>query len=176
VPWRAASVRPPLLRRRESRPQLKRDPLGSAMNPIHTQAPLFLASLVLAGHSSELRQQSCLHYGPSAVALEGTLIRRAYPGPPNYASVRQGDQPDTALILSIPKPICVAPDSSSDEGDKQLESGVRELQLAIGTDSLRAQLRAVHGPRVRVTGELFHAISGHHRTRVLIWVIQIRAA
>ena len=146
------------------------------MNPIHTQAPLFLASLVLAGHSSELRQQSCLHYGPSAVALEGTLIRRAYPGPPNYASVRQGDQPDTALILSIPKPICVAPDSSSDEGDKQVESGVRELQLAIGTDSLWAQLRAVHSPRLRVTGELFHAISGHHRTRVLIWVIQIRAA
>jgi len=78
--------------------------------------------------------------------------------------------------LRIPKPICVAPDSASDEGDKQLESGVRELQLAIGTDSLWAQLLAAHSSWIRVTGELFHAISGHHRTRVLIWVIQIRAA
>ena len=142
---------------------------------IHVPAPLFLASLLLAGHSSELRQQSCLHYGPSAVTLEGTLIRRPYPGSPNE-SVREGDQRDTALILSIPKPICVAPDSASDEGDRQLESGVRELQLAIGTDSLWAQLRAAHSSRLRVTGELFHAISGHHRTRVLLWVIQIRAA
>ena len=139
------------------------------------QAPLLLASVLLAGHASELRQQLCLHYGPSAVTLEGTLIRRPYPGPPNYEGVREGDQPDTALILSIPKPICVAPDSASDEGDRQLESGVRELQLAIGTDSLWAQLRAAHSARLRVTGELFHAISGHHRTRVLLWVIQIRA-
>ena len=110
------------------------------------------------------------------MTLEGTLIRRPYPGPANYERVREGDQRDTALILSIPRPICVAPDSSSDEGDRQLESGVRELQLAIGTDSLWAQLRAAHSSRLRVTGELFHAISGHHRTRVLLWVIQIRAA
>ena len=143
---------------------------------IHVQAPLFLASLLLAGHSSELRQQSCLHYGPSAVTLEGTLVRRPDPGSPNSESVRAGDHRDTALILSIPKPICVAPDSASDEGDRQLESGVRELQLAIGTDSLWAQLRAAHSSRLRVTGELFHAISGHHRTRVLLWVIQIRPA
>jgi len=146
------------------------------MSSHRMQAAFFLASLLLAGHPSELRPQSCLHYGPSAVTLEGTLIRRPYPGPPNYEGARQGDQPDTALILSIPKPICVAPDSASDEGDKQLESGVRELQLAIGTDSLWAQLRAAHSSRLRVTGELFHSITGHHRTRVLIWVIQIRAA
>jgi len=110
------------------------------------------------------------------VTLEGTLIRRPYPGPPNYESVPDGDQRDTALILSIPRPICVAPDSASDEGDRQLESGVRELQLAIGTDSVWAQLRAAHGSRLRVTGELFHAISGHHRTRVVLWVIQFPAA
>ena len=146
------------------------------MSSSHQQAPLLLASLLLAGPVSELPSHSCLHDGPSAVTLEGTLIRRPYPGPPNYESVRHGDQPDTALILSIPKPICVAPDKASDDGDKQLESGVRELQLAIGTDSLWAQLRAAHSSRLRVTGELFHAITGHHRTRVLIWVIQIRAA
>ena len=150
----------------------------SAPNMTRASSPwlCFLAPLLLAGHASELRPQSCLHYGPSAVTLEGTLIRRPYPGPPNYESEREGDQRDTALILSIPRPICVAPDSASDEGDRQLESGVRELQLAIGTDSLWAQLRAAHSSRLRVTGELFHAISGHHRTRVLLWVIQIRAA
>ncbi len=146
------------------------------MSSTHMQAPIFLALLLLAGRSSEFQQQPCLHYGPAAVTLDGTLVWRAYAGPPNYDSVRQGDQPDTALILTIPKPICVAPDSASDDGDKQLESGVRELQLAIGTDSVWAQLRAVHSSRLRVTGELFHAISGHHRTRVLLWVIQIRAA
>jgi hypothetical protein len=146
------------------------------MRSLFVQAPVFVAGALLAGHSSELRQQSCLRYGPSAVTLEGTLIRRPYPGRPNDESVRQGDQRDTVLILSIPKPICIAPDSASDEGDQRVESGVRELQLAIGTDSLWAQLRAARSSRLRVTGELFHASGGHHRTRVLIWVIQIRAA
>ena len=140
------------------------------------RAPLLLASLLLVGHHFALSQQSCLHYRPSAVTLEGTLVRRPYPGPPNYESVRQAEQPDTALILRIPKPICVAPDSTSDQLDSELETGVRELQLAIGTDSVWAQLRAAPHSRLRVTGELFHAISGHHRTRVLLWVIQIRAA
>jgi len=146
------------------------------MSSLFVQAPVFVAGVLLAGHSSELRQQSCLRYRPSAVTLEGTLIRRPYAGRPNDDSVRQGDQRDTALILSILKPICVAPDSASDEGDQDVESGVRELELAIGTDSLWAQLRAAHSSRLRVTGELFHAIGGHHRTRILIWVIQIHAA
>src|SRR5438552_4760865 len=32
-PWRGTDCRPPLLRRRASRPQLKRDPLGGALPP-----------------------------------------------------------------------------------------------------------------------------------------------
>lgn len=121
-----------------------------------------LLSLFLVTPAPDAPQQSCLHYRPASVTLEGTLTRRGYR--------------DSALILTLPDAICVAPDSSSDEGDKHLELGVRAVQLAIGTDTLRTQLRAVTGSKLQVTGELFHATGGHQVTRVLLWVIQIRAA
>jgi hypothetical protein len=150
-------------------------PLGRALAGTG-QAAVLVVLLLLVGRSSEIPRRPCLPYRPAAVTLEGTLLRRTYPRPPTHEDLRRGDQPDSVLILRIPAPICVAPDAASDEGDKHLESDVRELQLAIGTDSLWAQLRAAHSSHLRVTGELFHAIAGHPRTRVLMWVIQIRAA
>ena len=131
---------------------------------MHTARALVV--LLLAGLIPRVGEQPCLRYRPASVTLEGTLVRRADHG-------RSG-RLDSALVLSLATPICVVPDSASDEGDKRRESGVRELQLAIGTDSLWASVRAVGGSRVRVSGELFHAIGGHERTRVLLWVIQIR--
>lgn len=119
-----------------------------------------LVVLLVTALSPGFGERPCLPYRPASVTLEGTLVRRA----------------DSAVVLNLATPICVAPDSASDEGDKRRESGVREVQLAIGSDSLWASVRGAGGSRVRVTGELFHAIGGTERTRVLLWVIQIRVA
>ena len=46
MPWRARDVRPLLLRRRASRPQLKRDPLGRGMSMRSFVSTLLLASTI----------------------------------------------------------------------------------------------------------------------------------
>ena len=56
MPWRARDVRPPLLRRRASRPQLKRDPLGGALPP--NNYPLVNSFVFVIARGAEAR---CSH-------------------------------------------------------------------------------------------------------------------
>jgi len=56
------------------------------------------------------------------------------------------------------------------------EAGVHEIQLAITNDAHWKIVRRLIGHRVIVAGTLFHAHTGHHRTKVLIDVGNIRAA
>ncbi len=63
MPWRARDIRPPLLRRRFGRPQLKRDPLGRTVRyPVHKLAPVF--SLALLSCASTLYTAQA---GPNAL-------------------------------------------------------------------------------------------------------------
>jgi Domain of unknown function (DUF4431) len=133
------------------------------------------ASLLALAFAPRLPQPACLRYQPNVVTLEGAVTRRMYAGPPTHESIPGGDRADTAVILVLPAPICVAPDSSSFEPDNVRESGVREVQLASGSDSVWAALKRVRGSRIRVTGELFHAITAHPRTPVLLWVVRVDA-
>jgi hypothetical protein len=135
-----------------------------------------LLSLLALGSPLPYRvAEPCLHYGPTEVTLDGDLIRRIYPGPPNYESVTAGDSAETALIVTLSSPVCVTVDSAIGGPDDEPEAGIEEIQLAIGADSVWEQLKRVPGSRMRVTGTLFHAISGHHHTRILLWVSRIRA-
>jgi len=126
------------------------------------------AAIALASRGPPPGQPACLHYEPTVVTLEGTLVRRAPPA-------RPGGSADSALLLAVSPPLCVTPDSASADADRQPESGLRELQLAIGSDAVWVQLKAIRGARLRVTGELFHAVPGR-RPPVLLWVIQLSAA
>lgn len=112
-------------------------------------------------------QHACVHYEPTVVTLEGTLVRRA-PSPPAAAGA------DTALLLAVSPPLCVTPDSASADADRRPESGLREVQLAIGPAAVWAELKAIRGTRLQVTGELFHAVPGR-RPAVLLWVIHLNA-
>lgn len=127
-------------------------------------------------------QTPCYHYSPAVVTLRGALLRHGSQG--SRHSVRAGPggrrEPtawgDSALVLTLSAPICVAPDSVSPDTDRKVESGVRELRLAIGSDSVWAELEATRGTRLRVTGELFHAQAGRARPAVVLWVLRIAAA
>lgn len=112
-------------------------------------------------------QHACVHYEPTVVTLEGTLVRRA-PSAPAEAGA------DTALLLAVSPPLCVTPDSASADADRRPESGLREVQLAIGPAAVWAELKAIRGTRLQVTGELFHAVPGR-RPAVLLWVIHLSA-
>ncbi len=43
-------------------------------------------------------QSQCLSYEPNIVTLSGTLVRKTFPGPPNYESVKKGDKPESKLV------------------------------------------------------------------------------
>lgn len=117
-----------------------------------------------------------MHYAPAVVTLEGTLVRRGQPRRPSDAArSAPGSRADTVFLLVTSKPICVVPDSASDDTDRQAEPAVRELELAIGTDSVWSELAGVAQAPLRVTGELFRASPGHHPA-VLLWVIRISPA
>lgn len=137
------------------------------------------AALVTALFVSLPVQTPCVHYSPAVVTLEGALIRRPSPGSDHAAPARPGERTargDSALLLVLSTPICVAPDSVSPDADRRLESGVRELQLAIGSDSVWAELEGTRGPRLRITGELFHTPAGRPRPAVVVWVLRVTAA
>jgi hypothetical protein len=49
----------------------------------------------------------CVNYEPDLVSLNGKIIRKTFPGPPNYENIKTGDQPETYWILILTTPLCV---------------------------------------------------------------------
>lgn len=107
----------------------------------------------------------CLSEG-SDVTLTGTLLRITFPGPPNFESVEQGDEPETYWVLQTDSPLCAS--DAPDWGDKSL------LQLTVDA-SLYQTHRSLIGHRVRVSGRLLYAETGHHHTPVMIGVGKLGA-
>jgi hypothetical protein len=132
--------------------------------------PIATVLLLLAGSYCRATAQKCFEYGPT-VSLTGRIQSRIFPGPPNYESIRKGDQKETVPVLVLAKTICTTGDDS--EGLAVPESGVSELQLVITTNADEAIVQRLMGTRAIVTGVLFHAHTGHHRTKVLLRVSTI---
>ncbi|SRR5579872_805547 len=129
-----------------------------------------LTSLVLTNSVvGQARPQSkCLSYEPAVVTLSGTLVRKTFPGPPNYESVKKGDKPETSWFLDLPESVCVNEDKADpDRNPKQ--SAVREIQLVLQPQQY-AQHKSLVGTRVSATGTLFGEHTGHHHTPVLLTV------
>ena len=90
--------------------------------------------------------QTCYEDGQQ-VTLTGTLKRVVFPGPPNYESVEEGDEPEWG---------------SNDQ-----------FQLIVRGDFYSKNQRYLN-QQVSVTGEMFYAETGHHHTPVLIDVTAIK--
>lgn len=101
--------------------------------------------------------------------LEGVLIARTFPGPPNFESVKAGDRPERYWLLRLPHPICVAA-SPSEAGAKN----VREIQLILKPEDF-ARHRALQGKKVTAEGDLMSALSGHHHTPILLDNVELKA-
>lgn len=133
-----------------------------------------MALLLIACFYSPVGAQQCLAYQPNIVSLTGSLhYSRVFPGPPNYESVKKGDRKETALLLRLVKSICAI--GNEQRSHDVPETGIREIQLVVTEPPHWKTIRGQRGKRVRVTGTLFHAFTGHHRTKVLIFVTNIRA-
>jgi hypothetical protein len=120
----------------------------------------FIALTVTAG-------AACLKYEPVVVELSGKLERHTYPGPPNYESVKNGDEAETGFYLVLSKPICM--DAGEATGINGAQTNVTLVQLNLdssGYDRLRPSL----GKEVTVRGTLYAAHTGHHHAPVVLLV------
>lgn len=111
----------------------------------------------------------CLSYEPAAVTLEGTVVSRTLPGPPNYRRIAQGDYPETVYFLELKEPVCVSGDPSS-RSNRRSESGIAEMQLFARDLDLSRFL----DKEVRASGSLVRAHMPYHRTPVVLTVSRVR--
>lgn len=109
---------------------------------------------------------ACIDAGDS-VTLTGLMIRMTYPGPPNYESIEDGDEPETYFVLKPDAPIDCAADSPQFGSNKL-------MQLVVKSDGYKKYQHLVGG-KVTVAGMLLYAETGHHHTPLMIEVKSIKA-
>lgn len=114
-----------------------------------------------SAHSQTTSAPPCLSYEPAVVTLTGTLVRRTFPDPPNYKSVRSGDRAETAWIIELTSPICVNADPD-EPGLNPAAEDVRSVQLVFGGDEIQEH-HHLWNKKVVVTGTMFAAHTGHRR-------------
>jgi hypothetical protein len=132
---------------------------------------VFLSAACLGRADGET---ACLLYEPSVVTLKGTLIRKTFPGPPNYESVRKGDRPETYWLVELADPVCVDKDPK-DPDLGPAHNDIRIVQLVVEPKLYKSHASLI-GRHVVATGTLFGAISGHHHTPVLLSVRTLAGA
>jgi hypothetical protein len=118
--------------------------------------------LAIQAHAAE-----CTRFEPALTELTGKLVLRDYPGPPNFERIEAGDQRETAWILVLDAPLCVDGDPTSEINTESV-ANVTEGQLVLTAES--PSLTPFRERALQVSGRLFAAHSGYHRTPVLITV------
>ena len=85
----------------------------------------------------------------TTVTAEGRLTLRHLPGPPNFESLRDGDEDRLTLILVLPKTVCI--DDGGDFADpKERFKAVHVWSL---DPAIHRKLKQSVGRIVRVTGD-----------------------
>lgn len=113
-------------------------------------------------------QSECLSYEPAVVTLSGTLVRKTFPGPPNYESVKKGEKPATSWFLDLAESVCVNASKTEPDLDPK-QSGIHEIQLVLQPEQY-PQHKGMVGRTVLATGTLLGEHTGHHHTPVLLTV------
>lgn len=117
-------------------------------------------------------QRDTLSYETTIVKVSGTIKQDTFPGPPNYRSIKLGDEREIYWILNLVHPVYVKGTSGNEINES--ESNVTQMQLVLQQDQYNSYRKLI-GRKVIVIGTLFHSITGHHRTNVLMIVKSISA-
>lgn len=131
-------------------------------------ALILISSLPLAYGSN-----SIFHYEPAIVELTGVIEQQTFPGRPGYESIANGDEIEKGWYLRLSKPVdVVETKDDAPSAEAETEKNVRIMQLTWSARELDSQIRKVtkEKKKVRLKGHLFHRWSGHHHSRVLMWV------
>ena len=139
------------------------------LSPINCSASMnrrilwLLIGALIAGPSAA----QCLKYWPDVVTLTGVVKLRTFYGPPGYGEDPAHDSRETQALLALDRSLCVLR-GHDDEGLDVPESGQKFVTLVPGREVGFDEYRGKH---ISVRGTLFHAISGHHHTPILIVVV-----
>ena len=118
-----------------------------------------------------IAQGDWLSYEPAVVELRGKLTSKWFYGPPNYGENPKTDSKELLPILLLSEPVNVRgkPDPNYGSSEYVSVKNVRRMELV-----LRIPHKYMIGKNVVVKGTLFHALTGHHHTEVLVDVQSIR--
>lgn len=126
-----------------------------------------LMVVVMLSAMRSMQAAACLNYEPVPVFLRGELIRKTYPGPPNFESVADGDAAETGFYLRLNKPVCTL--ESKADSDNVAQKNIRLVQLVRDKEGY-AHWRPKLGKTVTVKGTLFSPFTGHHHAALLMTV------
>ena len=118
---------------------------------------------------------ACVSYEPSVVQLKGKIVRKTFPGPPNYESIKRGDKAEKFWLLVLSQPICVQQDKKDPDANPA-QQDIRQIQLVFGDANAYEIHKELVGKNVVASGTLFGAHTGHHRTPVLLTVRTLEKA
>jgi hypothetical protein len=104
-----------------------------------------------------------VRYEPEIDTIVGVIQRQTFPGPPNYESIKNGDEAERYWILNLDEPVSI---KGIDEIDID-EKDAKRVQLILTSEQYN-KYRKWMLKRVRVIGLFTHAITGHHKTSLLI--------
>lgn len=139
---------------------LKRKYLGLAI----ISAFIFL----FTGANIPSQQHKKYKYEPTVSVLTGKLKFESFWGPPNFGEDTTADRRETMAILYLDKPIDLA--GVANDEFNIARTGVSRIQLIH-----ERNLKNYVGKEITVKGTLFGAHSPHHRTEVLLNMMQIDA-
>jgi len=106
----------------------------------------------------------------TAVEVQGVLQVGEFFGPPNYGEQPGTDRIEQSFFLQLPAPLNMQiKNGTGIPGVNQDSMPSHFVQIVVPASEQRTA-KALVGKRVRVTGTLFEAISGHHRTPLLVQV------
>jgi len=141
--------------------------LGFRLPPRWMLPALFTASFIPGvASSAEQNVSRCVDASraDALVTLAGKLTLQSFAGPPNYESIAQGDAEEQALILELPRRICLD-DGEFADGSERFD---RVHIHAMEPDLLRT-LRQSIGQEVTVAGRAMGAHTAHHRAPLVLF-------
>lgn len=109
----------------------------------------------------------CLPYEPALVVLHGKIESSESYGSPGYGENPEKDATESYYFIKLVEPICTQ-GSSDDPENQQSEDDIDEIQIIWNNAG------KFKGENVNISGTLFHQITGHHHTKVLINVRELR--
>jgi hypothetical protein len=105
--------------------------------------------------------------------VEGIFQTGEFFGPPSYGKNSKTDKIESYYYLQLPTPLIQQQGVSTLPSDVSTSAGLTFFMQLITHESKKVKMSSYVGHRVRLTGNLVSATSGHHRTSILLDVSKV---